>query len=58
MAMGTLEIKLCVQTYRLFYVSKTEEVLWRRFSKEELESGAAKLKKVNDMRKKWIDTKM
>src|ERR1700761_3715609 len=28
-ARGGLEIKVCVRTYRLFYVSRTEDVLWR-----------------------------
>jgi len=57
-ARGGLEIKLCIQTYRLFYVSATEDILWRMFSKEELENAASKLKTGNDMRKKWIEAKM
>ncbi|KZT20179.1 hypothetical protein NEOLEDRAFT_1182706 [Neolentinus lepideus HHB14362 ss-1] len=36
-ARGGLEIKVCVRTYRLFFVSNTEDVLFRMRAPEELE---------------------
>ncbi|KAI9444070.1 hypothetical protein H4582DRAFT_2109296 [Lactarius indigo] len=42
-ARGGLEIKVCVRTYRLFYVSRTEDVLWRVQAAAERERAAARL---------------
>ncbi|KAI0263083.1 hypothetical protein BC834DRAFT_939102 [Gloeopeniophorella convolvens] len=39
-ARGALEIKVCVRTYRLFYVSHTEDVLWRLPTPAERERAA------------------
>lgn len=49
------EIKVCVRTYRLFYVPETEDFLWKFRSKEEMEEAAANLKKRNALREKWMD---
>ncbi|EAU81489.2 sin3b [Coprinopsis cinerea okayama7 len=50
-----LEIKVCVRTYRLFYVSKSEDFLWKYRSKEEMESCFDQLKARNEQRRRWID---
>jgi paired amphipathic helix protein Sin3a len=42
-ARGGLEIKVCVRTYRLFYVSRTEDVLWRVQAAAESERARARL---------------
>ncbi|KAH8992694.1 hypothetical protein EDB92DRAFT_541726 [Lactarius akahatsu] len=42
-ARGGLEIKVCVRTYRLFYVSRTEDVLWRVQAAAERERAVARL---------------
>ena len=57
-ARGGLEIKVCVRTYRLFYVSGTEDFLWRTFSKEEAERAAAKLQAKKSIRQKWIEARI
>jgi len=50
-----LEIKVCVRTYRLFYVSKTEDLMWKHRSKEEMERNAKSLKARNELRRKWLE---
>ena len=49
-----LEIKVCVRTYRLFYVSCTEDFLWKYRSKEEMEKNAHSLSKRNGLRREWL----
>ncbi|KIK06012.1 hypothetical protein K443DRAFT_674585 [Laccaria amethystina LaAM-08-1] len=50
-----LEIKVCVRTYRLFYVSRTEDFLWKFRSREEMEKNSQRLKPRNALRRKWIE---
>jgi paired amphipathic helix protein Sin3a len=50
-----LEIKICLQTYRLFYVPHTEDFMWRYRRKQETEKNAQQLKLRNAMRRKWLD---
>ncbi|TFK41677.1 histone deacetylase complex, SIN3 component [Crucibulum laeve] len=50
-----LEIKVCVRTYRLFFVSKTEDFLWRYRSKEEVDKHATRLKAKNELRRTWAE---
>ncbi|KAF9525755.1 hypothetical protein CPB83DRAFT_859047 [Crepidotus variabilis] len=50
-----LEIKVCVRTYRLFYVSHTEDFMWKSRSKDEMERASRPLKSRNRKRKAWID---
>jgi len=54
-ARGGLEIKVCVRTYRLFYVSRTEDVLWRMPSGAEQERANARLAAMNADRGRWLD---
>ncbi|KAJ3571279.1 hypothetical protein NP233_g3851 [Leucocoprinus birnbaumii] len=49
------EIKVCVRTYRLFYVSDKEDYLWKFRSKAEMEGNAVNLKKRNVLRRKWLE---
>jgi paired amphipathic helix protein Sin3a len=50
----SLEIKICVRTYRLFYVTKSEDFLWKYRPKDEMERSFAKLKRRNAMREEWL----
>jgi len=54
-ARGGLEIKVCVRTYRLFYVSRTEDVLWRTPSSAENERAKARLVVREATRARWLD---
>lgn len=49
------EIKVCVRTYRLFYVPNKEDYLWKFRSKAETEATAVNLKKRNKLRKRWLE---
>lgn len=49
------EIKVCVRTYRLFYVPNKEDYLWKFRSKAEMEVTALNLKKRNKLRKRWLE---
>jgi len=49
------EIKVCVRTYRLFYVPEKEDFLWKVRSRDEVEDAAANLKKRHMLRKRWLD---
>ncbi|KII91290.1 hypothetical protein PLICRDRAFT_105502 [Plicaturopsis crispa FD-325 SS-3] len=51
---GGLEIKVCVRTYRLFFVSNTEDFLWRVHSKEECDQVADSFALRNERRKKKL----
>lgn len=50
-----LEIKICVRTYRLFYVSDTEDFLWKISTKEESEKTVENLEARNKLRRKWLE---
>ena len=56
-ARGGLEIKVCVRTYRLFYVSRTEDVLWRVPSSSESERASARLAARDAARTGWLEEK-
>ncbi|PFH48078.1 hypothetical protein AMATHDRAFT_150621 [Amanita thiersii Skay4041] len=49
-----IEIKLCVRTYRLFYVTGSGDVLWRRNSSSEVEEINKLLATRNQLRQKWL----
>jgi len=49
-----LEIKICVRTYRLFYVSASEDYLFKLRTFEEAEATSASLEKGNARRQKWL----
>ncbi|KAH0581672.1 hypothetical protein H2248_011367 [Termitomyces sp. 'cryptogamus'] len=50
-----LEIKICVRTYRLFFVSKTEDFMWKISSKDETKKAVEHLEKREKLRKKWLE---
>ena len=50
-----VEIKICVRTYRMFYVPGKEGFLWKYRSKEEVERNTQRLKLRNSLQCKWID---
>ncbi|KAF8189362.1 histone deacetylase complex, SIN3 component [Pholiota molesta] len=49
-----LEIKVCLRTYRLFYVPRTEDFMWRYRYKEEMEKNSKQLALRNGLRRKWL----
>lgn len=54
-ASDKLEIRVCVKTYRFFYVAHTEEGFWRRSAPAaELDAGVRALKAMDARRAKWI----
>jgi paired amphipathic helix protein Sin3a len=54
-ARGGLEIKVCVRTYRLFYVSRTEDVLWRTPPAAETERANARDAARDAARMRWLE---
>lgn len=54
-ARGGLEIKVCVRTYRFFYVSNTEDYMWRLTEQPEVKKAQQKLQARNILRRKWMD---
>lgn len=55
LARGGLEIKVCVRTYRLFFVSHTEDFLLRATNKEEREISRKRVNYKNAKRRKWLE---
>ncbi|KAF8067547.1 histone deacetylase complex, SIN3 component [Lyophyllum atratum] len=51
-----LEIKICVRTYRLFFVSNTEDFLWKISTREETRKAATHLQAREKLRKKWQES--
>lgn len=49
-----MEIKVCVRTYRLFFVSSTEDYLKTRASGDEIKDVKERLAKKESARKLWI----
>ncbi|KIL63546.1 hypothetical protein M378DRAFT_79542 [Amanita muscaria Koide BX008] len=52
-AIPGIEIKLCVRTYRLFYVTNSEDIFWRKRN-EETVTTTRSLQARNRMRQRWI----
>ncbi|KAG6829244.1 hypothetical protein H0H87_012148 [Tephrocybe sp. NHM501043] len=50
-----LEIKVCVRTYRLFFVSNTEDFMWKISFKEETKEAIKRLASREKLRKKWLE---
>ncbi|KAG5641578.1 hypothetical protein DXG03_004691 [Asterophora parasitica] len=50
-----LEIKICVRTYRLFFVSKTEDFLWKISTGEETSTALENLQARSKLRQKWLE---
>ncbi|EJD05455.1 uncharacterized protein FOMMEDRAFT_118525 [Fomitiporia mediterranea MF3/22] len=49
-----LEIKVCVQTYRMFFVSETEDFFWRSWSAEEVEQCERRSSNRSSRSKRWL----
>lgn len=52
---GALGLRICVRTYRLFYVAGTEDVLWRLTLPEQAEEAARRRTAYIDRRKAWLE---
>ncbi|VDB87835.1 unnamed protein product [Peniophora sp. CBMAI 1063] len=52
-AAGALEIRVCVRTYRVFYVPRTGEAMWREGPREGGESGKVAEWREGRMRERW-----
>ncbi|KAF8624979.1 hypothetical protein AX15_005613 [Amanita polypyramis BW_CC] len=53
-----IEIKVCVRTYRLFYVTSSEDSCWRKRTAEEANQTAKRLGTRNRLRQKWIQNSL
>ena len=51
---GSLALRVCMRTYKLFYVANTEETMWRTTSKEESDKATRNLEAHNSRKKKWL----
>ncbi|KAL4073700.1 hypothetical protein J3A83DRAFT_4090896 [Scleroderma citrinum] len=54
-AQGTLEMQVCVRTYRVFYVSGTEDILYRTHTNAEMSDLEGKVGVAKERRKRWLD---
>lgn len=54
-AQGSLEIRVCIRTYRLFYVPGTEDYLHRRYQDVEKDTLEKRIGKVKRRQKRWLD---
>ena len=52
---SALEIKICVRTYRMFFVAGTADFMWRPYSKTEIESSDRAFKKRVAACEKWTE---
>ena len=49
-----IEIKVCIRTYRLFYVTHSEDSAWKQQTPEELARISKSLETRNRQRHKWL----
>jgi len=49
-----IEIKVCIRTYRLFYVTNSEDSAWKKHTPEDLAQMAKCLETRNRQRHKWL----
>ena len=50
----SLKIKVCVRTYRLFFVSKTEDFLWKISRRDEIKKALESYRTRDLHRQKWF----
>lgn len=50
-----LEIKVCVRTYKMFYVSHSEDFFWRGWSAKELEELPRREERRETFSKEWLE---
>ncbi|KAI0687713.1 hypothetical protein BC835DRAFT_1376116 [Cytidiella melzeri] len=51
---GSLAMRVCMRTYKLFYVSDTEEIIWRSTSRQEVEKATRNLGLHNSRKRAWL----
>lgn len=49
-----LEIKVCVRTYRLFFVSESEDFLWRDIGLEQFKRAVRRFQIQREASKMWM----
>ena len=49
-----IEIKVCIRTYRLFYVTHSEDSAWKQRTPAESTQISNSLEKRNQLRRKWL----
>lgn len=54
-ARGALEMRVCVRTYKIFYVSGTEEFVGRSYTKQEVKDGRKRWHKNRKDREEWME---
>ncbi|KAM5541748.1 hypothetical protein V8D89_004477 [Ganoderma adspersum] len=54
-ARGGLQIKVCVRTYRLFFVSHSEDIMVRISSRKERADARKAVESRNEKRRKWLE---
>ena len=50
-----LEIRVCVRTYRLFFVSDTEDILAQNISADEIAKATARAQKRLEKGRRWLE---
>ena len=55
LARGGLQIKVCVRTYRLFFVSRSEDIMVRVSSRQERIGARKAVESRNEKRRKWLE---
>ncbi|KAF9260585.1 hypothetical protein L218DRAFT_1079264 [Marasmius fiardii PR-910] len=53
-AQDSLEIKICVRTYRLFFVASTEDYLFTAQDPMDIQKSHQRLKSRDELRRKWL----
>ena len=49
---------MCVRTYRLFFVSGSEDYFWKIREKDEMDQATRSLRLRTARRKKWMDSRV
>lgn len=52
---SSLAMRICVRTYRLFYLPHTEEIFWRRSSGDDLAEASRRLTAHNTRKRAWLE---
>lgn len=51
-----LQIKVCVRTYRFFFVPNTEDSFWRLRKADEVKVAQEQVRARDSQRRKWLET--
>lgn len=52
---GSLALRVCVRTYKLFYVSNTEDYIWRSVPQDRLHRAQQSLKAQDRRQREWLE---